>query len=238
MDRTFFVFLLIFFAANSLNAAEPAKTFYSNGKLKQEVAVLNDTDTLIKSYSEDGALASEQLTKNNGQEGTAKKYFKSGKLQSEKQFRGNKFVSVKEYFENGSVKKEQDETGTRIFNKGGRLVHEEVMKDKILYTKDYGRGGFAAGEGAETGATTKAYYQDGELIRKLVFQGNQLVRVKEYEDGDLILNKTLPEIEGEEEAYKAGKKNGLFRKYHETGEVEDLTYQSGKVTSKSSWKPE
>src|SRR5690348_4226190 len=146
-SKTAFIFLFLFIFSTSVKAADPAKTFYPNGKLKQETTALNDADTLVKSYSEDGTLVSEQLTKNNGQEGTVKKYFKSGKLRSEKQFQGNKFVSVKEYFEDGSVKKEQGETGTKIFNKEGRLVHEEVMKDKILYTKDYGRGGFAAGEG-------------------------------------------------------------------------------------------
>src|SRR5690242_9024708 len=95
--KPLFIFISLFIFSTSVRAAEPAKTFYSNGKLKQEVSALSDTDTLTKNYSEDGSLASEQLTKNNGQEGTVKKYFKSGKLQSEKQFRGSKFVSIKEY---------------------------------------------------------------------------------------------------------------------------------------------
>jgi len=201
------------------------KSYYKNGKLKQEGVYINKKkDGLWKYYHKNGQLDRIGYHKNGKDEGLWTFYYKSGELELQREFKNDKADGLtKFYYKSGVIKeittyKNGKCTGPyKFFDKSGQLLREGELKNGKYdgLNKIYYESGELKGEGIfkndKKNGFANTYYKSGQLEREGEFKNDKLHGngKKYYPNGQIK----------QEYEYYYGLPVGKWKNYTESGQL-------------------
>lgn len=119
--RILSLFLLMMFFKIAVIHAEENKTFFPNGNVRTE-----ETETMRKSYFDNGQVNMETPLLNGVEDGLGKIYYADGKLMNEIQYKKGEPIYVKQYYPTGKLMREDDKVKQtwKQYDEEGKLVAE------------------------------------------------------------------------------------------------------------------
>ena len=167
-------------------------------------------DGVVKKYYPSGKLQSEDKYTNNGLAGISKAYYENGKLLAEGNLKDGKLEGIsKGYYESGKLKNEVEWKD----GKQEGISKEYYESGKLLEEGNYKDG--------KREGISKEYYESGKLLTDWNYKDGKREGISKeyYESGKLLTDWN----------YKDGKREGISKVYYESGKLlADWNYKDGK----------
>ena len=179
------------------------KSFYKNGKLKEEIIYKKREIDYRKNYYENGQLETEYSFKDGDYEGPKKWYYENGNIREEETYKNNKLNGpFKEYYNSGQLKREGSYKNGNKPNGTWKGYYEN---GKLKYENNY--------KNDKEEGLLKSWYENGQLESEVMYTDGKKEGLWKtwYENGQIKY----------EENYKNDKEEGLLKSWYENGQLEN-----------------